>query len=414
MQEYPSLNVNPGTLYLYDSKAAAELKKMADSAKAIRDKKPPEEFISALTEVAGRIPTTFLFNRGDPDQPRQAVVPAGLSILERIDPLTIAPNSKGSSTGRRLAFARWLTDGKNPLPARVLVNRVWMNHFGKGLVATPGNFGKLGQSPTHPELLDWLASEFMASGWSMKKLHKLIMTSAVYRQSSKREAMRDTFDPDNQLLGRFPLRRLDAESVRDSILAVSGKLSLKAFGPPVPVKEDEVGQIVVGMTQTDGNGIKQDVPLPNGEAFRRSIYIQSRRSQKLGLLDTFDGANSEPNCEMRDSSTGAPQSLLLLNSDFIARQAEFFAERIQKEGGQDSRGQIALAWKLAYQQTPTASEVQEAVAFLKAAREAFQAKAPKTPHNKKSKLPEPPDPHQQALASFCQALLCSNRFLYID
>jgi hypothetical protein len=291
-----------------------------------------------------------------------------------------------------------------------------MNHFGKGIVPTP-DFGKLGERPTHPELLDWLAAEFVAQKWSMKKLHKLIMTSTVYRQSLTRESMKESLDPDNRLLSRFPLRRLDAESVRDSILAVTGKLNLKAFGPPVPVKEDEVGQIVVGMTQTDGNGIKQDVPLLNDESFRRSVYVQVRRSQRLGVLDIFDSASVEPNCEMRTASTVAPQSLLLLNSDFIAKQADFFAERLRNDMiSCDLRSQVVLAWKLAYQHEPTPTEVVRAVTFINASTEAFRNKQPKVVPDKKAKTkaPEPPDPSFQALASFCQALLCSNRFLYVD
>ena len=414
MQEFPSLNVDGGSLYLYDHKAADELKKMAGSAKAVREKKPVEEFISALTETPGQIPTTFLFNRGDPEQPKQPVAAGGLTILEGVDPLN-AETPKGFPTsGRRLAFAKWLTDGKHPLTSRVLVNRVWLNHFGRGIVPTPGDFGRLGEKPTYPELLDWLASCFVADGWSMKKLHKRIMTSTVYRQSSKRDASKDTIDPDNRLLSRFPLLRLDAEGVRDSILAVTGKLNLKAFGPPVPVKEDEVGQIVVGMTQTDGNGIKQDVPLPGGEGFRRSVYVQVRRSKPLAVLDTFDSASVEPNCEARKSSTVTPQALLLLNSDFIARQAEFFAERIRKEAGSDINAQITLAWKLAYQQPPAQTDLREALAFLDIATASFKANVPKDVPDKKGKVAPPSAPALQAMASFCQALLCSNRFLYVD
>src|SRR5262249_34320123 len=155
-------------------------------------------------------------------------------------------NPNGPTSGRRLALANWITDPKNPLTARVLVNRVWLHHFGAGIVRTPGDFGRFGERPTHPELLDWLASEFVSGGWSMKKLHRLLMTSTAYRQASRREKAKDALDPDNRVFGRMPVRRLEAEAVRDAVLAASGQLSAKMFGPPVPVHENEVGQVVVG------------------------------------------------------------------------------------------------------------------------------------------------------------------------
>src|SRR5438552_3613056 len=212
LQDYPSLNVSAGSLYLYDAKAAAELKKLADQATAVRARKPVEDFVRALTEVPGQVPATFLFHRGDPDQPKQVVAPGGLTILDDVLPLRVVKVSGLPTTGRRLALARWLTDPRHPLTGRVLVNRVWMHHFGKGLVATPGDFGRLGERPTHPELLDWLASEFVAptwraegreapGAWSVKHLHRLILTSAAYRQSSMRKAGKDAADPDNKLLG---------------------------------------------------------------------------------------------------------------------------------------------------------------------------------------------------------------------
>src|SRR5207248_4361672 len=192
MQEHPSLDVSAGSLYLYDAKAAAELKTMADAAAAVRRKKPAEEFVRALTETPGKVPPTFLHHRGDPDQPREAVAPGGLAVLDDALPLKVpdTPLPATGTTGRRLALAKWLTDPRHPLTARVLVNRVWMHHFGRGLVGTPGDFGFLGERPTHPELLDWLAGDFMAGGWRLKRLHKLIMTSTAYRQAARRDALR--------------------------------------------------------------------------------------------------------------------------------------------------------------------------------------------------------------------------------
>jgi len=448
MREHPSLNVSAGSLYLYDSKAAAELKKMAESAAEVRKKKPVEAFIRVLTESSGKVPTTFRQHRGDPDQPKEAVAPGGLSVLDSSLPLTIPPAPAGRGTsGRRLALANWLTDPRHPLTARVLVNRVWMLHFGRGLVGTPGDFGRLGEKPTHPELLDWLASEFVSPAnpesrggdgvhpvadalrspkpWSLKHLHRLILTSSAYRQSSRRDPRTDAIDPDNQLLGRYTLRRLDAEAVRDGMLAVSGKLNLKPFGPPVPVMEDDAGLIVIGKANRDGAMYKLgDESVPPGDESRRSIYIQVRRSKPLGELAAFDGATAEPNCECRVSSTATPQALILMNGDFTLLQAQAFAERLQKEAGAEREKQVVHAWKLAYGQDPTEKEISGALSFLKIATETFRAASPppapaaapkgKTRAPVASPLPIPANPEAQALSAFCQALLSSNRFLYVE
>ena len=410
MQQHPSLNVAAGSLYLYDSKAAAELKKMADEAAAIRAKKPVEEFIRAMTEAPGPVPSTFLFHRGDPDQPKQAIAPGGLTILDSRLAMKLDKPSDLPSSGRRLALAKWLTDRNNPLTARVLVNRISMEHFGKGIVGTPGDFGRLGEKPTHPELLDYLAVEFMENGWSLKKLHRLIVTSAAYRQSSKRDPGKDAVDPDNRLLHRANLRRLDAEAVRDAVLAVSGKLSTKAFGPPVPVRENEVGQIVVGKGMKDlARGSNVEEALPEGEIFRRSVYVQVRRSMPVGVLETFDGAMVEPNCEIRTASTATPQALLLLNSDFIQEQSRFLAERAKKEAGADVKNQAIRMWKLVYSTAPTDEDIRAAVAFIETANDRFNmAKV-----DPLAKTP-PIEPRVRALALFGQALMGSNRFLYVD
>jgi hypothetical protein len=433
MQEHPSLNVSAGSLYLYDSKAAAELKKMVDDATVVRAKKPVEEFIRAATEVVGQVPATVLFHRGDPDQPKQVIPPGGLSILETLIALKPTKAPELPSSGRRLALARWLTDRNHPLTARVLVNRVWMHHFGRGIVATPGDFGRLGERPTHPELLDWLAAEFMENGWSLKKLHKVIMTSAVYRQSSRVAdfpAGADSrnpklIDPDNRLLYRMNNRRLEAEGIRDAMLQVSGKLCNRQFGPPVPVRENDVGQFVVGKGKIDAaRGTVEEEPLPDGEIFRRSVYVQMRRSTPVGVLETFDGAAMEPNCERRNSSTATPQSLLLLNSEFIQTQASFFAERVKKDAGDDVRAQVVRAWNLAYGVKPSDAELAAAVEFIELQTENFKELArhekppakPKAPHKGKApKEPPPlPEPGMRALTVFGQALLSSNRFLYVD
>ncbi|HEY7157497.1 MAG TPA: PSD1 and planctomycete cytochrome C domain-containing protein [Gemmataceae bacterium] len=403
IKKYPTLNVTSGSLYLYDRKAADELKKLAEDAAAVRVKKPIEDFVRPLTEVPGKVPITYLFHRGDPGQPKQALSPGSLTILDSLS-LAIAKPPESPTTGRRLALARWLTDPRQPLTARVLVNRVWMHHFGRGIVGTPGDFGKLGERPTHPELLDWLASEFVRGDWKLKDLHRLLMTSSAYRQSSRREPSAARLDPDNRLLARMSVRRLEAESIRDSILAVSGSLRLKMYGPPIPVRENDVGQVVIGKGKKDlARGKTVAEPLPDGEIHRRSVYVQVRRSLPLGMLEAFDAATAEPNCERRNSSTVTPQALMMMNNDFILEQAELFAARLHREAGDDPKAQVMRAWRLAFAVEPTTEEVSGALTFLSRQAERF--------HTAKSTAEEQ---RRQALASFCQALLSSNGFLYVN
>ncbi len=393
----PSVNVTAGSLYLYDRKAADDLKERVKKAADIRATKPVEDFIHALTEPPGHVPATHVFYRGDIGQPKQVVQPGELSVLSAARSTEIAPNNAElPTTGRRLALAKRLTDGEHPLTARVLVNQFWLHHFGRGIVGSPGDFGFLGERPTHPELLDWLASEFVAGGWQLKRLHKLMMTSTTYRQISLRDRERDAVDPDNRLLWRMPVVRLEAEVVRDAIIAVSGKLNDKMFGEPVPVIEDEVGQFVVGIENLNGeNRPGQAIPL-NGEEFRRSVYVQVRRSRPLAMLDAFDLPAMEPNCDRRSTSTVAPQSLMLMNSEFVVTHASYFAERLLSEAGQEPQAQITRAWRLAFAADPSPEELAAAVAFVTAQAEYFQNNPPAENKN---------DPKQLALASWCQALL---------
>lgn len=427
LKDYPGVNVTPGSLYLFNNKAADELKAMTAEAAKVRETKPVEHFVHALTEVPGKIPATFLFARGDHEQPKQEVEPAELRILCGQEPAAISQDDKELPTsGRRLAYARWLTNGKHPLTARVLVNRAWMHHFGRGIVATPGDFGTLGERPTHPELLDWLASEFMHNGWRMKPLHKLIMTSTAYRQSSRKTEQAAMVDPDNKLLSYKSLARLDAETLRDSMLSVSGQLNDKMFGEPVPVMADEVGQFVVGKENLNAGRPQGVIPL-GGEEFRRSIYIQARRSRPLSVMSAFDAPTMEPNCELRSSSTVAPQSLMLLNNNFVMDQAEAFAERVRKEAGESLEAQAERAWRLALGTTPDPQTLSGLVQFLTEQTSHFASMADKLPKaqveapkgkNKKGDAKQdagkPKEPQLLALANLCQGLWSSNAFLYVE
>lgn len=331
LKKHPSVNITTGNLYQYLPKSKTDLKKYDDRIAATRAKKPKEEFLRVLLEQPGQAIETKLFHRGDHKQPKQVVQPGGLSVIsslgERLD--FAANDDKRPTTGRRLAFARWLTDGKNPLVARVIVNRIWLHHFGRGIVDTPGDFGRLGMTPTHPKLLDWLAAEFMQQGWSMKQMHRTIMRSTAYRQSSVISEKSKALDPDNFYYSRKPLMRLEAETIRDRMLATAGVLDRKLFGPPLSIKENDAGVVIV-----------------NGEQKRRSIYIQVRRSQPIAMLQAFDAPVMETNCDIRTSSTVATQSLMLLNGSFILRQGRSLADRVAKEATSLDEKLIAALPKL--------------------------------------------------------------------
>ena len=210
------------------------------------------------------------------------------------------------------------------------------------VVASAGDFGKLGEKPSHPELLDWLASEFMAKGWSIKHLHRLIMSSRTYQQSSKRTDERDLIDPDNRFLSRMSVQRLEAETLRDSLLAVSGRINPKTGGIPVPVTFNEEGGIVLGNDTRDTAGRQTGKFLPlNGEEHRRSIYVQARRSMPLEMFAAFDApAMTEANCSSRSITTVSPQSLLLMNNGYMREHAQDFAQRLIKECGTDVELQV--------------------------------------------------------------------------
>ena len=424
LKAWPRINqLSAGSLYLYDTtyktKHAAELKTMSEDAAKVRATKPKEEFLHAFVELPKTpetVPATYVFNRGQHDQPKEKVGPSDLSVLAGQRKVELPEKDpKLATTGRRLALANALTDGRHPLVARVMVNRVWMHHFGKGIVATPGDFGQLGSQPTHPQLLDWLASEFVRTGWSLKHLHRLIMTSRTYRQASTRDATRDRLDPDNLYLSRMNVRRLEAETLRDSLLAISGKLNPKIGGEPVPVMFNEEGQVVIGIDTTDTAGRPSGKVVPlNGDEFRRSIYVQARRSRPLEMFATFDAPIMEPSCDARAVTTVSPQSLLLMNSATMRVHAQQFAQRVQSEGGKELSDQIRLAWKLMNGKAPSETDVQQSIEFVQAQTEFYKANP--TPVEAELGAPSktPADPGFLGLTALCHALMSSNALLYVD
>ena len=391
---HPSVNLTPGVLYQYNQAAADDLKKDRARIDAERAKKPVEDFVSVLDEVPGVLPETRVFHRGDHRQPQQRVGPGDLTIAAPAGPRyeIAAKDRRLSTSGRRLAYARHLVDGRHPLVGRVLANRIWLHHFGRGLVETPGDLGVLGTRPTHPELLDWLASELVRRGWSLKRMHRLIMTSTVYRQSSRRQPAGSTADRENAWYGRYPVRRLDAEVLRDRILAVSGRLDPTPFGPAVPVSEDSVGQV-----------------LPANDSARRSIYLETRRTKPVSFLSAFDAPVMAVNCERRIATTSAPQSLMLMNSDFVLNHAGALARRLRAETpAHPGRAKpnldplIARAWQLAYQRPISPEESDWARAFVS---QQLQTTA---------RGGNGGDRELAVLTNLCQQLLTSNEFLYVD
>jgi hypothetical protein len=271
-----------------------------------------------------------------------------------------------------------------------MVNRLWQFHFGRAIVPTPNDFGKLGESPTHPELLDWLAAEFVRRGWRIKEMHKLIMLSNAYRMSSSATPDGREKDPGNQLFWRFNMRRLAAEEVRDSVLAVSGMLNLKAGGPgiypPIP-KAVLAGQSVPGSGW--GNS-------PPEEAARRSVYVHVKRSLLVPILSHYDVADTDSSCAVRFTTTVPTQALGMINGEFTNEQAEKFAARLQREAPNDLPGQFARGIRLTTSRTPGKDEIQRDAAFVRKLQEGSGM----TPH--------------KVLTQYCLLLLNANEFMYLD
>jgi len=312
-----------------------------------------------LTEDTPSPPTTHILLRGSAERPGAKVGPGVPSVLAEKQPEFLKPDSY--TTRRRLSLANWITDPKNPLTARVIVNRVWQWHFGEGLVRTESDFGTHGEPPTHPELLDWLADWFINDGWSVKRLHRLILSSNTYRQSSTQYSVVSTqysVDPDNRLLWRFPYRRLEVEAIRDSVLTVSGQLNLEMGGAGVflPIPKEAL----------EGHSDPKTVWTPSDDwsASRRTVYAVVKRSLTNPLLETLDLCDTARSTAKRTTTTVAPQALTLFNGEFVNQQAGHLADRLENEAGPDEAKQIELAYRLALCRAPREREVELMRAFL--------------------------------------------------
>ena len=403
LRDFPSLNVDRGSAILYDNGRITEFNKKYEAMQAeIKTKRPAELFAPCFSEVPNQQPSTFLFYRGDFQQPRDPIPPGGLSILgehERI----LADDPAIPTSGRRLQFARLLTQGTHPLFARAIVNRLWMNHFGRGLSSNPGDLGRLGERPTHPELLDWLARDLSENGWDRKRFTREIVLSAVYRQASLRTPEHQEKDPLNDWYSHMNIRRLSAEAVRDAMLATAQITNRRMFGPPTPVNPDDVGQFILGKATRDGNGLlvakAEEIP----DVYRRSIYVQIRRSMPLGVLEPFDPATMNPNCDRRNQSTVATQSLMLMNNSTVIKLSEHFATRVLRESGDDIKSQIENAWRSAFGTLPMPNRSEQLVRWVTELKAQLS-----TPESDPAKI------HHQAMALLCQAFMSSNSFLYVE
>jgi hypothetical protein len=371
----------------------AAKKKLQEEIAAIEKDRQPEPKIRALWSRGDPSPT-FLLKRGNYLTPGSEVGPGVPAVLtDGKTPFNVEPPWPGAkTTGRRLALARWLTQPDHPLTARVLVNRVWKHHFGVGIVATPGNFGKMGDPPAHPELLDWLAGEFMKSDWSIKSLHRLMVMSATYRQSSQVTPGPAAADPENRLLSRMPLRRVEAEILRDSLLFVAGQLDETQFGPPVDVDVQGDGLVTAKSTSRGG---------------RRSVYVLHRRTKLPTILESFDSPQMGPNCLERDESIVAPQALHLLNNATVHQLAGHFADRILAEAGADPLQQITRVHQRAFGSAPADDE-------LHIARETLS----QLTREWRMVLAQQPDAEvlaaRRALQNYCHAIMNSAAFVYVD
>ena len=362
------LDVSPQAVVAALSPAdRARHEELREQIKKFDDRKPRPLPVAMGMQDAAAAPKTFVLERGELSQRGDEVQPGF--------PVILTPDSRLrlETSGRRAALAQWVAGADNPLTARVLVNRLWQHHFGRGLVPTPNDFGLRGERPTHPELLDWLATEFVARGWSVKQMHRLMLLSATYRQSTAASPEAHGIDPDNHLFSRMNRLRLEGEIIRDSLLAVSGQLN-RAMGRPgvFPLVPAETGQAWKAS------------PDPRDHV-RRSVYIFARRNLRFPFLDAFDLPDSSLSCPKRERSTTATQALALLNAADVAEAAKALSVRVTAEATTEDE-RIALAYRLALGRRPTATEMRLAHEFLT----------------------------RSPLSELCRALLNLNEFVYLD
>jgi hypothetical protein len=371
----------------------------------------PPAHAMALIDKKSKATDSFVLRRGDFKMrgPKVAPRPPGVILASQATgSFPVAIEGKGDKTGRRSALATWLVDPGNPMTSRVIVNRLWQYHFGRGIVATSSDFGVRGEPPSHPELLDWLASELVAGGWRLKPLHRLMVTSATYRQSNQCDAKLAADDPENTLFGRMSRRRLDAEGVRDAMLAVAGELNPKMGGPGViaPLEKEIKDLIFTEAEVVDLWPVDRDP----AEHARRSLYLFRKRNVRYPLFDAFDSPDTQSACPRRATSTHALQALTLLNSDLATGRARVLAGRILRDGGNGDDDRIRRAYQIVLAREPKRSETARARSFLKAQSDRIRHER-RQPDGQADGSIDRAD--RAAWADFSLALLNSNEFLYV-
>ncbi|MFN9713526.1 MAG: DUF1553 domain-containing protein [Planctomycetota bacterium] len=360
--------------------------------KSVQDSVPPFDATLAVANRAGETPQTFVLHRGDIRSPRDPVNPDAPAIFyEQVDApkWNDALRNGPDALGRRLGLARWIASSQHPLTARVMVNRIWQRHFGVGIVPTTDDFGRTGIEPSNPKLLDFLAREFIRSGWSVHHMHRLILSTDAYAMNSRIDSEAGQLhDPEVRAVWRQQMRRMDGEGIRDSILSIAGTLQEKRGGPSVyPKLSQEVRDAANPVS------ISQWIESPLQEQSCRSVYLIVKRSLKVPFLETMDFANRSSPEGVRPITTTAPQALLLLNDPWIRDQSMALVARLRSDTGNDSPAMVVRLWQLAYQRTPSDDEIKLALEFLGE--------------------PEPSD-EDASWISLCRAVLNSNEFLYID
>jgi mono/diheme cytochrome c family protein len=356
-------------------------KSLVDQIAALEQQKPkPYPTALAIAESGREARPSYFLQRGSFEAKGSLMAPGVLSVASLREPDFPPPPPDVKSSYRRRAFAEWLVSPENPLTARVMVNRIWQHHFGEGIVSTPSNFGSMGEPPSHPELLDWLALEFVDRGWSMKAMHRLMMTSEAYQMSTTDSASNVAADPENRMFWRMPRHRLEGETIRDQILAVSGALDRTLGGPNVfPYIDPDLFE---KSSKRDWPGKPDEDP----STWRRSLYVFSKRSIRYPFFETFDQPNLVNSVDRRNRSTVAPQALILMNNAAVVVQARKFAERLVSEAGSDAGAQVSRAFELALGRPPSPDELSASVAYVRSG--------------------------PRGLAEFCHVLFNLNEFVY--
>ena len=363
----------------------------ADLAKFDAIKPALEPVAQAMIDNGRESPKTHVLAVGVYDAYKEEVQPGFLSILDP-GPAQVLPPADLNSTGRRTALANWLASAENPLTPRVMVNRIWHYHFGRGIAGIPSDFGVMGERPANPALLDFLAATFVENGWSLKKMHRLILLSNTYQQSTQFNPEAAKVDPEDRLVWRYNRHRLEGEAIRDSILEASGRLNLKMGGPGV------FPPLPAGVV-TRGGWTKQEDP---SEADRRSVYVFVRRNTRYPMFEVFDMPDTHESCPRRNATVTAPQALELLNNQLVLDWARSLAARVSNDAGLTPEGQVDRAWRFVYSRPATAGERKEALDFLDRQRAMLSARMPVE------------EAQKTALADLCHMLVNSNEFLYVN